>query len=207
MLKIHTLALGSYQTNCYILRNADSASCAVIDPGYEANTILTLLQKEGLSLDAILLTHGHFDHVGAVKELVQSTGCRLWMQERDYSQLRTPTNLYLYPLTNCKKPVVCFCQEGERISAGGLTFRVMETPGHTWGSVCYLCEDAMFSGDTLFAGACGRVDLPGGDGEAMRSSLERLAEIRTDYRVFPGHGGSSTLAREQQVNPYLRGIL
>ena len=84
---------------------------------------------------------------------------------------------------------------------------MLETPGHTWGSVCYLCEDAMFCGDTLFAGACGRIDLPGGDRAAMVHSLERLAEMTADYRVFPGHGGSSTLFREQQTNPYLGGYL
>ena len=207
MIRIDTLALGDYQTNCYIVRAADAKSCAVIDPGYAPETILAFLQKEGLTLDAILLTHGHFDHVGAVKALYQATGCRVWMREGDYSQFRNPTNLYFYPLANCTEPEIHLCEEGEAISAGGLTFRVMETPGHTWGSVCYLCEDAMFCGDTLFAGACGRIDLPGGDRTAMVNSLERLAEIQTDYRVFPGHGGSSTLFREQQTNPYLGGYL
>ena len=207
MIKIDTLALGSYQTNCYIVREAGAGSCAVIDPGYEPHTILAFLQKEGLTLDAILLTHGHFDHVGAVKDLVKATGCKLWMREGDYSQFQNPTTLYFYPLANCADFEIHFCEEGEAISAGGLTFRVIKTPGHTWGSVCYLCEDAMFCGDTLFAGSCGRIDLPGGDRAAMLASLERLSEMDTDYRVFPGHGGSSTLFREQQTNPYLGGYL
>ena len=207
MLKVHAMALGDYQTNCYIVRAADAKSCAVIDPGYTPDVILAFLEKEGLALDAILLTHGHFDHVGALTGLAKATGCQVWMHERDYSQFKNPTNLYFYPLANCDEPPIHFCEEAEAICAGGLTFRVMETPGHTWGSVCYLCEDAMFCGDTLFAGACGRIDLPGGDRAAMVNSLERLAEMTVDYRVFPGHGGSSTLFREQQTNPYLGGCL
>ena len=207
MIRINTMALGNYQTNCYIVRAADAKSCAVIDPGYTPDVILAFLEKEGLALDAILLTHGHFDHVGAVTGLAKATGCQVWMHERDYSQFKNPTNLYFYPLANCDEPPIHFCEEAEAICAGGLTFRVMETPGHTWGSVCYLCEDAMFCGDTLFAGACGRIDLPGGDRAAMVNSLERLAEMTVDYRVFPGHGGSSTLFREQQTNPYLGGCL
>ena len=207
MLRTYCIPLGDYQTNCYIVRAADAKSCAVIDPGYTPDVILAFLEKEGLALDAILLTHGHFDHVGALTGLAKATGCQVWMHERDYSQFKNPTNLYFYPLANCDEPPIHFCEEAEAICAGGLTFRVMETPGHTWGSVCYLCEDAMFCGDTLFAGACGRIDLPGGDRAAMVNSLERLAEMTVDYRVFPGHGGSSTLFREQQTNPYLGGCL
>ena len=207
MIKIDTLALGDYQTNCYIVREEKAGSCAVIDPGYDPHIILAFLQKEGLALDAILLTHGHFDHVGGVKDLVKATGCKVFMREGDYSQRRNPTTLFFYPLANCEDFVIHLCEEGEAISSGGLTFRVMETPGHTWGSVCYLCEDAMFCGDTLFAGSCGRIDLPGGDRAVMLVSLERLSEMDTDYRVFPGHGDSSTLFREQQTNPYLGGYL
>ena len=204
MLKIHALPLGSYQTNCYIVHREGSDRCAVMDPGYEADTILRFLEREGLSLEAILLTHGHFDHVGAVKELCKATGCRLWMHERDYSQFRNPVNAFFYPIANCTFTEVNFCEHAEQIEAGGLVFTVLETPGHTWGSVCYLCEDAMFSGDTLFAGSCGRTDLPGGDGSVLKQSLEFLSGLETDYRVFPGHGESSSLAREKATNPYLR---
>ena len=207
MLIIDTLPLGSYQTNCYIVHEASSSRCAVIDPGYSPDVILQHLRKNGLSLDAILLTHGHFDHVGAVEALVEATGCKLWMHEGDYSQFPNPTNAYFYPLANSDFTQVQFCEHKEQISVGGLTFTVWVTPGHTWGSVCYLCEDALFSGDTLFAGSCGRTDLPGGDITAMQNSLEYLANEAEHYRVFPGHGGASTLAQEQRYNPYLRGCL
>ena len=207
MLNIKTLPLGSYQTNCYLVWAKGSSTCTVIDPGYEAECVLEKTAELGLTVDAVLLTHGHFDHVGAVEELVQKTGCALWMHEGDYSQFKNPTTAYFYPLANCDFTEVQFCEEGECITAGGLTFTVMATPGHTYGSVCYQCEDALFCGDTLFAGSCGRIDLPGGDRAAMLLSLERLAEMKEDIRIFPGHGGSSTLANEQESNPYLKGIL
>ena len=205
MPKIDVLPLGAYQTNCYIVWETDSDRCAVIDPGYDPQIILARLGELGLTLDAILLTHGHFDHVGAVEALAEATGCKLWMSQSDYTQRRNPMNNYLYPLHDKDFCEVSFCEEGEHISAGGLTFRVMETPGHTRGSVCYVCEDAMFCGDTLFAGSCGRTDLPGGDPVVMSDTLERLSQLNEDFRIFPGHGESSTLHHEQQTNPYMRG--
>lgn len=203
-MNIQTLTLGAYQTNCYIVWNDSSSTCAVIDPGCEAGRVLQAVEQLGLTIDAVLLTHGHFDHVGAVEEIVTKTGCRLWMRQSDWSQSPSPMTSYLYPIANCGFTEVFFCGDFEEIPAGGLTFTVWATPGHTWGSVCYFCEDALFSGDTLFAGSCGRTDLPGGDWPTIRGSLHRLAEIGTDLRVFPGHGESTTLAQERQYNPYLR---
>ena len=204
MITVYTLPLGDYQTNCYIVCAAESKTCAVIDPGYFPERILSFLADKGLGLDAILLTHGHFDHVGAVKALVEATGCRLWMKESDYTQRSNPQNDFLYPIHDCDFCEVSFCEEGEKIRAGGAVFTVMETPGHTWGSVCYLCENAIFSGDTLFAGSCGRTDLPGGDYGTIVLSLERLAELQGDYTVYPGHGSATTLANEKRYNPYMR---
>ena len=207
MPKIDVLPLGAYQTNCYIVWAAGSDRCAVIDPGYDAQTILARLGELALTLDTILLTHGHFDHVGAVETLVNATGCKLFMSQSDYTQRKNPMNDYLYPLHDKNFCEVSFCEEGEMISVGGLKFSVMETPGHTWGSVCYLCEGAMFCGDTLFAGSCGRTDLAGGDRVVMADTLQRLSELEEDYRIFPGHGESSTLRHEQQTNPYMGGYL
>ena len=204
MLKVHTLPLGAYQTNTYIVHDSEASSCALIDPGYEAGTILDTVSGLGLTVDAVLLTHGHFDHVGAVEEIVTKTGCSLWCSESDWSQFPHPVTAYFYPIANCDFCEVSFCEDGEIIHAGGLTFRVMATPGHTHGSVCYLCEKAMFSGDTLFAGSCGRTDLPGGSGKFLRLSLERLAELEENYWVYPGHGESTTLAEEKRYNPYMR---
>ena len=202
MMQIHTLPLGDYQTNTYIIENA--GHCAIIDPGYEPQTILAFLKKHGLTADAVLLTHGHFDHVGAVEKIVEETGCKLWMSQGDWSQKISPLTAYFYPIANCDFTDVQFCEEGEVISAAGLSFSVLETPGHTHGSVCYLCGDALFSGDTLFAGSCGRTDLPGGDWNTILESLKRLSQLKGDFTVYPGHGNSTTLSAEKLYNPYMR---
>lgn len=192
-MNIQKLTLGLYQTNTYILSNDTEA--VVIDPGYEPDIILDAL--EGKELKAILLTHGHFDHVGAVKELVAETGCKVYIHAADLSlpPMITAGQLY-YTHTYAEGDTVCPI-EGAQIA-------VLHTPGHTPGSVCLLLGDQMFSGDTLFEGSCGRMDLPGGDQLQMHQSLNRLAALRADYHVHPGHGGSTTLAAEKRYNPYMR---
>lgn len=205
MLNIYTLPVGQLETNCYIVHRSGEPDCAVIDPGAQAEEILAFTREKGLTVTAILLTHGHFDHVGGVEALVKATGCALWMHERDYTQRKTPVSDFFYPIHDCEFTNVHFCEEGEVIHVGGLTFSVMDTPGHTWGSVCYLCEDALFSGDTLFEGSCGRTDLPGGNGKWLLESLSRLAGLETDFTVYPGHGRATTLEKERRNNPYLKG--
>ena len=196
MLTLHTLPLGAYQTNCYILHQEDSSSCVVIDPGYTPEVILDFLAGKGLTLEAILLTHGHFDHVGAVRDLAAETGCRVYLNPDDLSM---PPKLTAGPLYYTDT-----YSEGDTISPAGISFQVLSTPGHTPGSVCLIAEDFLFSGDTLFAGSCGRTDLPGGSTRAIRESLRRLAALPQDYSVHPGHGESTTLAWEKQYNPYMR---
>jgi len=195
MLKIHTLTLGMYQTNTYIIHEETSKSCCIIDPGYQANTILETLDSLGLTLEAILLTHGHFDHVGAVKDLAADTDCRVFLCAEDDAlpPMFTAGKLY-YTDTYA---------EGSILHVAGLYIHVLHTPGHTPGSVCLLCEDTIFSGDTLFAGSCGRTDI-GGSWPDIQRSLKRLSAMEADFRVFPGHGESTTLAAEKRYNPYMR---
>ena len=195
MLNIHTIPLGPLQTNCYILRKDDSLSCVVIDPGQQPQPLLTYLQKENLTVAAILLTHGHFDHVGGVRTLVAETDAPVYLNEADLvlpPQMTDGPLYYTDPMG-----------EGSQLDLAGLKFRMISTPGHTPGSLCIFCEDCMFSGDTLFAGSCGRTDFPGGSTQDMFASLNRLAGLEGDYRVFPGHGESTTLAQEKQYNPYM----
>ena len=195
MLQIHTLPLGDYQTNCYILHQEGNRDCVIIDPGYEPEIILSYLSEKGLTIQAILLTHGHFDHVGAVRELAAQTDCQVYLNPKE---LAMPPMLTAGPLyyTNSYG-------EGDQLDIAGISLQVLETPGHTPGSVCLITENNLFSGDTLFCGSCGRTDLPCGDHRAMTESLKRLAALREDYTVFPGHGSNTTLAWEQKTNPYL----
>ena len=196
MLSLHTLPLGAYQTNCYILHQEDSSSCVVIDPGYTPEVILDFLAGKGLKLEAILLTHGHFDHVGAVRDLAAETGCQVCLNPDDLSM---PPRMTAGPLYYTDT-----YSDGDTLSPAGIPFQVLSTPGHTPGSVCLIAENYLFSGDTLFAGSRGRTDLPGGSTRAIRESLRRLAALPQDYSVHPGHGESTTLAWEKQYNPYMR---
>ena len=195
MLTIHTLTLGMYQTNTYIIHDENSKSCCVIDPGYQAGIILEQLEQLGLKLDAILLTHGHFDHVGAVKDLVAETDCRVFLCAEDTNLPPMFTAGPLYYTDSYG--------EGSILNIAGLYIHVLHTPGHTPGSVCLLVSDVLFSGDTLFAGSCGRTDI-GGNWPTIQNSLKRLSALEADFTVFPGHGESTTLAAEKRYNPYMR---
>ena len=195
MLIIDTLPLGDYQTNCYIVRREDSRKALILDPGYEPEIILSFLEENHLTPEAIALTHGHFDHVGAVKELAAETGCRVYLNEKD---LAMPPMMTAGPLFYTDTYA-----EGDQLTLAEIPVTVLETPGHTPGSVCLVMDRHLFSGDTLFAGSCGRTDLPGGDARAMKASLARLAALKENYQVHPGHGHGSTLYWEKKTNPYL----
>ena len=196
MINIRTLPLGAYQTNCYLVWGDDSPSCVVIDPGYEPETVLSEVRKLGKTLAAILLTHGHFDHVGGVREIAMDVECPVYLCEQDLSMPQAITAGPLY-YTN-------LYGEGDFVELAGLSFKVLHTPGHTPGSVCLMCENVLFSGDTLFWGSCGRTDLPGGNWAAIVKSLKRLADLPGDYNVYPGHGNTTKLSFERKMNPYMR---
>ncbi len=195
-MQIHCLPLGDYQTNCYFIWEDDASACAVIDPGYMPQTVLKFAADHGKTIETVLLTHGHFDHVGAVKDLAAATGCRVYLCEKDLSlpPMITAGKLYYTDTYD----------DTDLITTAGLTLQVIATPGHTPGSVCLMCQDVLFSGDTLFAGSCGRTDFPGGSTSEILRSLQRLAALPGDFRVLPGHAEETTLSRERQYNPFLK---
>lgn len=195
-MKIKTLPLGMLQTNCYLVFD-DAGTAVVIDPAEEAERILAAAQQNGAAIAAILLTHGHFDHVGAVRAVAEAAHCPVWMHEKE---LTLPTSITAGELYYTDT-----YDEGDIVRVGKLSFSVLHTPGHTPGSVCLRCENALFSGDTLFEGSCGRVDFPGGSGREMRLSLRRLSELPETLDVYPGHGGATTIGQEKKLNPYMRG--
>ena len=196
MINIKHLALGAYQTNCYLVWDETSPTCVVIDPGYEPDTVLDEAKALGKEIAAILLTHGHFDHVGGVREIAAETGCRVYLCDAD---LAMPPQMTAGPLYYTDT-----YSEGSFVEEAGLSFKVLHTPGHTPGSVCLLCENTLFSGDTLFWGSCGRTDLPGGSWASIRVSLKRLADLSGDFDVYPGHGDATTLSFERKMNPYMQ---
>ena len=195
-MKHTAMALGAYQTNCYILWNEENDRCVVVDPGYEPERVLAETTRLGKNIEAVLLTHGHFDHVGGVRTMAAETDCRVYLHEKALSM---PPQMTAGPLYYTD-----LYREGDMLNLAGLETRVIHTPGHTEGSVCLLVEDAMFSGDTLFEGSCGRTDLPGGDWATILQSLKRLAGMEKNYAVYPGHGPSTTLAEEKKYNPYMQ---
>ena len=196
---IKTLPVGQLETNCYVVTNEETLECVIIDPGDESSVILNYLEDNHLKCEAILLTHGHFDHVGAVDEIVRETGVPIYMNERDDAGSHG-RNYYTYALPKGGR----YFDEGDILRIAGLTFQILATPGHTPGGVSIICENALFTGDTMFRGSCGRTDLPGGDMMEELRSLKRLCELPGDYEVYPGHMDSSTLERERNFNYYCR---
>ena len=200
-MKIIPLTLGELETNCYILVDEETMEAAVIDPADEAETIRDAVENLGATLRYILLTHGHRDHTLAAPALHEMfPDAAVYIHELDKGYV----GIYRYPMDELIGDALKFYDEGDTLPLGTLTVEVLLTPGHTGGSVCLKCGKALFTGDTLFAGSMGRIDLPGAQPEKMLSSLARLKKLDGDYDVYPGHMGASTLERERQYNLYLR---
>jgi hydroxyacylglutathione hydrolase len=206
-LAVDTLSLGSIGTNCYLVRSGLTATdAAVIDPGAEADRILAALDRAGARCGAILLTHSHFDHIGALAELAAQTGAPVWLPEAEEDVFARPDayfGTFGVSIRGFAGPSTLLAG-GETIDAVGIAFEVTHVPGHSPGHVAYYAEGALFSGDVLFSGSVGRVDLPGGDWESLLTSIRSLAEAYPpETVVHSGHGPATTLGAELARNPFL----
>lgn len=209
-MDIQRIVTGAYQENAYLVFDG-AGKAAAVDPGEDAPRILAALRDAGAELAAVLLSHGHLDHIAALPALLAASPAPVHVAAADADWCFTERNR-LEPYAPVLSPPANLAEdlsEGAEVRAGGLVFQILATPGHSPGSVCLLLGDpsgapaVLFAGDTLFAGSIGRTDFEGGDDAAMAASLRRLASLPPETRVLPGHGPATTIARELRVNPYL----
>jgi hydroxyacylglutathione hydrolase len=208
-MDVRMLTVGPVQENCFIARRAGAREALVIDPGDEPERIVTLIDELGVSVEAILITHTHFDHVGAVAPLARHTKAPVWCPQLETRVLADIMSFVPWPGFG---PFESYDADhtvsgGEKLELAGLEIDVIFTPGHSPGHVSYsiAAEKALFSGDVLFQGSVGRTDLPGGDWPTLAQSIAGLLDaLPEDTQVFPGHMGLTTLGRERATNPFLR---
>ncbi len=208
-MKVSVLPLGEMRTNCIIVSDEETGIGAVIDPGGRDSEkkIVTLCETNGVKIKYILLTHAHFDHMLSLEALRRETGAPLALHKYDADALSDPSLTYMAQFGGVSEgcaPAEILFDDNDTLTLGNLTLTVLHTPGHTAGSVCYMADGVIVTGDTLFHSGIGRCDLYGGDDRAMEQSLRRLASLSGDYKLYPGHGSTTTLERERLSNVYLK---
>lgn len=203
---IKVVPVGMLLTNCYVVMDENTNKAMVVDPGGRANKIMGVIRELKADVKYITFTHGHFDHIMAAHEVQKETGAKVLIHEADAKLLPKDVVTKFGKYTTASYQEVTpdiLLKDGDKIELGSLCFDVLNTPGHSNGSICLVCEDVLLSGDTLFKGTCGRCDLVDGDIDKMYLSLKRLAELHGDYRVFPGHESATTLDYERKNNEYM----
>jgi hydroxyacylglutathione hydrolase len=209
-LRVETIVNGPFQENCYLVHDDQARTGAFFDPGCEAERLLRTASFLGIPVEAIFNTHGHIDHAGAVAEIAEATGAPFALHPDDRFLLDAmPGQARMFGLPPVRVPKVDRdLAAGDEIAVGGHTARVIHTPGHTPGGVCFLFEDFIIVGDTLFEGSVGRTDLPGGSTEQLLLSIrDGLLTLDDDLRVLCGHGPATRIGEERRYNPFLRTVI
>lgn len=200
-MELKTIPVGGYQANCYSLREGDDL--LFIDPGDEAEKLLAYLEKTEKKPNYIMMTHGHFDHVGAVVALKEAyPDCQVYIHQGDGKD----ADPSMFPLGD-KVPDLKYFADGDQIPFGKGHVEIIGTPGHSKGSVCLKYDCTLFTGDTLFFGSMGRTDFIGGSYDEIMTSLAKLAKLPPETKIYPGHGDSSTIGQENAINPYVKEAL
>lgn len=205
---VDKLELGPFATNCYIVGSESGRAGMIIDPADKAKQILKKVEDMGLDIKLIALTHGHIDHIGALKEIKEATGAEVAIHSDDARSLgrKQPLAIIFGLFYSTPPSPDRLLKDGDSIDVGDLYFVVLHTPGHTPGGICLLGQGAVFSGDTLFNYSVGRTDLPGGSYSKLMNSIQtRLMTLPDNTVVYPGHGGETTIGAERNGNPYLQG--
>jgi glyoxylase-like metal-dependent hydrolase (beta-lactamase superfamily II) len=201
------LVVGPLQCNCYIVGDPESKEAIVIDPGDDADRLAESLAAKGLTVTAIVATHAHFDHIVAAGRLRELTGAPFYLHAADKPLLewmQESGRMFLGVDLPAPPEVDSEAREGDRLVAGTVGLEVVHTPGHSPGSISLIADDAVFAGDTLFAGSIGRTDLPGGDTQALLDAVkDKLFRLEGDLPVYPGHGPATTLGQEKETNPFV----
>lgn len=204
---IKSVVVGPVDVNCYILKDKATGKGAVIDPGGHVERIMSLINDMKADIAEIIITHGHFDHIGALDELRNAVGCGASIHELDAEMLlKSRKNLSIFMGTEASfRPAERLLKDGDVIRFGESFLKVIHTPGHTAGGIClYDGDKVLFSGDTLFAGSVGRSDFPGGDHyQLIESVVKALAEVKDETVVYPGHGPETGMGYERKTNPFL----
>lgn len=209
--RIKTLVLGSVSTNCYIIYDEQTKKALIVDPADHAGRILDKCRELGVKPEGVLLTHGHFDHILAAKEVKKAYDCKLYAGRQEEEMLLDPAkNMTVQMGRQVSIRPDVLVNDGDELQLAGFTWKVLETPGHTPGCICFYCaeEEVLISGDTLFAESLGRTDFPGGSTQAIIQSIsEKLFALPDETMVYPGHGEPTSIGHEKIYNPvavYLR---